>query len=212
MRPPQSWSKARLTLVLAAATVAAWVLAYPERVHEAAVLWGAFVPADVTLDLGIARAPVWLTPLTATLLHADFLHLLLNLVVLLLCGRAVENLLGPASLATLYLVGAYVSAAAHYFIHPLELVPAMGASGAVSAVLGAYALLFGRNKVKTANARLGLWLNTAWLIAAWVGLNLLVGLTVGSFDGGIAVAAHIGGFLSGVALAYPLLLLRYRNA
>ena len=54
----------------------------------------------------------------------------------------------------------------------------IGASGAISAVLGAYAVLFGRNKVKVASRRLALALNALWLLAAWVGLNLLIGIIV----------------------------------
>ena len=54
---------------------------------------------------------------------------------------------------------------------PAAMAPMIGASGAISAVLGAYAMLFGRNKVKVANPTLALWLNALWLMAAWVGLN-----------------------------------------
>ena len=90
----------------------------------------------------------------------------------------------------------------------------VGASGAISAVLGAYAMLFGRNRVKVANPTLALWLNALWLAAAWVGLQLLiVGITVRDRAApAIAIAAHIGGFLAGLLLAKPLLLLRYRDA
>jgi membrane associated rhomboid family serine protease len=91
----------------------------------------------------------------------------------------------------------------------------IGASGAISAVLGAYALLFGRNKVKFANPTLALWVNALWLMVAWVALNVIVAFTFASVTGGmfqLAVGAHIGGFLAGLALANPLLLLRYRRA
>ena len=95
----------------------------------------------------------------------------------------------------------------------------VGASGAISAVIGAYAMLFGRNKVKVASPRLALWLNALWLLAAWVALSLIIGIVVAG--GGapltgagvqVAVAAHIGGFVVGVLLANPLLLFRYRKA
>ena len=54
----------------------------------------------------------------------------------------------------------------------------VGASGAISAVLGAYAMLFGRNKVKVANPTLALWLNALWLMAAWVVLRSVVGIAL----------------------------------
>lgn len=210
MRPPESWRTARATLVLTVVTAAVWLIGYPPRIHEALIAWGAFVPADFAHDLGFARAPVWLTPLTSALLHVNFIHLAFNLLIFVFCGRPTEAVLGWIGLAALLLIGAYAAAAAQYLVDPDSLVPMIGASGAVSAVLGAYAMLFGRNKVKVANSTLALALHALWLMAAWVGLQLIVGLAVPGL--GIAVAAHIGGFLVGLLLANPLLLLRYRKA
>ena len=99
---------------------------------------------------GLAGAGL-LTPLTATLVHSGFVHLLFNLLILLFCGRSVERVLGGSGIVILYLVGAYAAAAAQYPLDPDATVPMVGASGAISAVLGAYAMLFGRNKVKVAN-------------------------------------------------------------
>ena len=179
------------------------------------------IPARITFggDEGLGLAPIWLTPLTATLIHAGIIHLAFNLVILVFCGRPVESVLGPISLAALYLLGAYAAAGAQYLAGPTTPVPMVGASGAISAVLGAYAMLFGRNKVKVASSRLALWLNALWLLAAWVGLNLIIGviaqggLLPGTGTGlQVAVAAHIGGFAVGILLANPLLLFRYRGA
>ena len=116
-------------------------------------------------------------------------------------------------LAILYLVCAYAAAAAQYFADPDTIVPMIGASGAISAVLGAYAMLFGKNKVKVASPTLALWLHVLWLAAAWIGLQLLVGFAfVPAGADTEAVFAHIGGFLAGLALAHPLLLLKWRGA
>ncbi len=156
--------------------------------------------------------PVLLTPLTATLVHSGFVHLVFNLIMLLFCGRSAERVLGGTGIVILYLVGAYAAAAAQYAVGPAEPVPMVGASGAISAVLGAYALLFGRNKVKVAHPGLSTFLNALWLFAAWIGLNLLTGLTYQTPGLRIAIAAHIGGFLVGLALAKPLLLLKWRGA
>ena len=95
--------------------------------------------------------------------------------MLVFCGRPTEAVLGPFGLAILYLLGAYAAAGAQYAVDPAEVAPMIGASGAISAVLGAYAMLFGRNKVKVANPTLALWLNALWLMAAWVGLNVVIG-------------------------------------
>lgn len=214
MRPPDNWSRARLTLAIAATTAAVWLLAWLFRVELLVAGWGAFWPGR---PLELAGLPIWLTPLTATLLHAGPLHLIFNLIVLLFCGRPVESVLGWAGLAILYVLGAYAAAGAQYAISPTA--PMIGASGAISAVLGAYAILFGRNKVKLGNPTLALWLNALWLMAAWVVLQIGMGIALagGDFlsDGEgvqIAVGAHIGGFVIGLLLANPLLLFRYRKA
>jgi membrane associated rhomboid family serine protease len=213
MRPPESWSRARGTLVIAAGTAAAWLLASVLGRSDWVVLWAGFIPARLTgADVDALLAPVWITPLTATLAHAGIAHLLMNLLMLLFCGRSVENILGMRGLLILYGIGAYAAAAAHYLTGPDELAPMVGASGSISAVLGAYALLFGRNRVKVRDPQVALLLNAAWLAAAWVILQLLVGLTFETAGARIAVAAHIGGFLAGLAFAKPLLVLRYRNA
>jgi membrane associated rhomboid family serine protease len=213
MRPPDSWKHARATLAIAAVTVAAWLVAAALGRSEWAVLWAGFIPARLSgTDVDALLAPVWLTPLTATLAHAGIAHLLMNMLMLLFCGRSVETILGTRGLVILYVVGAYAAAAAHLLPNSREVAPMVGASGSIAAVLGAYAILFGRNKVKAANPQVALLLHTLWLAAAWVVLQLLVGLTFETAGARIAVAAHIGGFLTGLLLAKPLLILRYRNA
>ena len=220
MRVPQSWSKARLTLLILAVTVAAWLIAVTLQREEWIAIWGGFIPARFTFgDQGMTFAPFWLTPLTAALIHAGFLHLLFNMLILVVCGRPVESVLGPVNLFILYLIGAYAAAAAQFVTGPDSATIMVGASGAISAVLGAYAMLFGRNKVKIRNPRLALWLNALWLLVAWIGLNLVMrvvarGGAIPGTEGGVevAIAAHIGGFLVGIVLAWPLLLLRYRKA
>ncbi len=213
MRQPDTWKKARLTAGLAIATSAAWLLVSLFGLE----LWAqdnfGFWPADPVAG----PVPVWLEPLTATLVHAGIAHLLFNMIVLVFCGRPVESVLGTPSLAILYVLGAYAAAGAQYLVSPSA--PMIGASGAVSAVLGAYAMLFGRNKVKVASPTLALWLNALWLMAAWVVLQICLGIALGGsgfLTGGegvkIAVAAHIGGFFIGVLLANPLLLFKYRRA
>lgn len=213
MRPPQSWNRAKVTLGLAAATALAWVVAALLGQSEAAAIWGGFIPIRLSGVGGDEMlAPVWLTPLTATFVHAGIVHLAMNLLVFTFCGRSVENILGPGAMVALYLVGAYLAAAAEYLAGPNGVTPMVGASGAVSAVIGAYAMLFGRNRVKVANPTLAFWLNALWLAAAFILLQLIVGLTFETSGMRIAVFAHIGGFIAGLILTRPLLLWRYRKA
>ena len=212
MRPPEDWRRARVTLAIAAATVFAWVAALPLG-PELPAVFGGFIPARASglLDLDGAL-PAIVTPLSATLIHAGLLHLLFNLLIHAFCGRAVENIIGGRALALLYVAGAYSAAAAQWAWEPDSAVPMVGASGAISAILGAYAMLFGRNRVRIADPRAALLVNALWLGAGWIGLQLLVGLSTSGAGPQVAVAAHIGGFLAGLLLARPLLLLRWRGA
>lgn len=214
MRPPDNWKKAPLTACLALVTIAAWVVAALFQQEDRAIELFGFLPGGLG---GGSPVPVWLQPLTATLVHAGFAHLLFNMIVLVFCGRPVESVLGTPAMAILYFLGAYAAAGAQYLVDPGA--PMIGASGAISAVLGAYAMLFGRNKVKVASPTLALWLNALWLMTAWVVLQICVGIALSGtsfLTGGegvtIAVAAHIGGFILGVLLANPLLLFKYRKA
>ncbi len=212
MRLPESWSRARVTLALTIVTAAAWLLLSLIRQSEWGIIWGGFIPARLGMDGDEGLAPFWITPITASLLHGNFIHLAFNLLILAYCGRPTEAVIGPVGLGLLYLIGAYAAAGAHYLVDPGDLTPMIGASGAISAVLGAYAILFGRNRVKVASPLLAVWLNALWLMAAWIVLQLIVGFSFSQGGMQIAIAAHIGGFMIGVALANPLLLLRYRRA
>ena len=180
-----------------------------------AAVSGGFVPASVTGVVlapdGLPLMPVYITPLTATFVHAGWTHLLVNLVMLVFCGWQLEKALGPQLVLLLYLVGAYAAAAGEWALQPASLTPMIGASGAASALIGAYALLFAQPKSRPQSA----WaraLNIAWLAAAWIGIQTLYGFASGLGGQMIAVGAHVGGFLAGLALARPLLLWRYRNA
>jgi len=215
---------ARATLAILGVTVAAWLLAAATGFDQIAAYAGGFIPARFTatpvaptLEMvvrGVGFVPKWLTPLTATLLHGGFIHIAFNMLILGFCGRFVEVAIGPRGILILYLVGAYAAALGQYLAGPSQPWPMIGASGAVSAVIGAYALLYGEKRHTFGSRRTNQIVNILWLAAGWVLLQLMVGLASlgGQGGGGIAIAAHIGGFFAGLALAQPLLMLRYRRA
>ena len=158
------------------------------------------------------RVPVWLTPLTATLVHGGLLHVALNLLMLVWCGTQVERILGAGPMLLLYVVGAYTAAIAQWLVAPLSPTPMIGASGAISAVIGAFALSFGQQKRIVQSASLNRSLNALWLLVAWIVLQVMTGLLAGVQGFLLATPAHIGGFVAGLLLQRPLLLWRYRNA
>ena len=181
-------------------------------VNAAAQTMG-FIPARVSGTLIVPLAlPAVLTPLSATLVHGSLLHLAGNLLMLMWCGLAVERVLGARAIVLLFGVGAYVAAAAQYLVGPQIVSPMVGASGAISALIGAFALSYGQEKAIVASRRVNRWLNVAWLMAAWVLIQLGFGYLMGSQGMLLATPAHIGGFVAGLALQRPLLLWRFRHA
>lgn len=181
-------------------------------VDRAGTIMG-FIPSRFGGMVSIAPAvPALLTPLSATLVHGSMLHLAGNLIMLMWCGLAVERVLGGRATIILYLVGAYVAAAAQFLVAPGSGTPMIGASGAISALIGAFALSYGQQKSIVTSRRLNRWINVAWLMAAWIVLQLGFGFLMGTQGMLLATPAHIGGFLAGLALQRPLLLYRYRTA
>ncbi|MCB2014073.1 MAG: rhomboid family intramembrane serine protease [Sphingobium sp.] len=187
---------------------------------------GGFIPARVGnpalldhIDLGMPAVPLVLTPLSATLLHGGWLHLGFNLLILLYCGRQVETVLGRTLYLILYAAGAYAAAAGQWFLNPQLPIPMIGASGAISAIIGAYALLFSNSKVRAIGPIPASVVRMAWLGAGWVFLQFLIGVASSSGPGipgagsdGIAIGAHIGGFIAGMLLVRPMLKMRFSGA
>ena len=201
------------TNAIAIVTALAWVAALAFGGPDRAALTIGFIPARLSgIPVPWPAAPVFLTPLTATLAHSGLVHLGFNLLIFLWCGTAVERVLGKTGLIVLYLVGAYAAALAQWAVDPSATVPMIGASGAISAVIGAFALSFGRAKAFTNNLRVNRWINVLWLMVAWVVLQVMMGWLAGGQGFLLATPAHVGGFAAGLLLQRPLLLWRYRKA
>lgn len=187
---------------------------------------GGFIPARVgepgLLDdagLAVPLVPMPLTPLTATLLHGSWIHLGFNLLILLFCGRQVEWVMGGRLLLLLYGIGAYAAAAGQWLLGPGLIVPMIGASGAISAVIGAYALLFSSRQVRAWGPVPAGVVRMLWLGAGWVFLQFLIGVAsglgsdaLGTGNSGVAIGAHIGGFIAGMLMTRPLLRMRFDKA
>jgi membrane associated rhomboid family serine protease len=201
------------TNMIVALTALAWLVATLLGQSEKAAYALGFIP--VRLGLGSVpwpAVPAVLTPLTATLVHSGLVHVGFNLLMLAWCGAAVERVIGGTGIVMLYAVGAYAAAAAQWAVNPHGSVPMIGASGAISAVMGAFALSFGRARPFTANLRVNRWINVAWLLTAWVVLQVMMGWLGNQQGYLLATPAHVGGFAAGLLLQRPLLLWRYRKA
>jgi len=209
MRAPQP----RATITLVAVTSLAWLIASSGGLVDVTAMIAGFIPARASGAPAVPGAlPFFITPLSATLVHAGIIHLGFNMLMLGFCGRMVEVALGRWGVILLYLLGAYAAAAAQYAVDPSSTLPMVGASGAISALVGAYALLFGQRRAKALGPIPAEIVHIFWLAAAWIGLQLLLNYAATGEGAMIATAAHVGGFIVGLVLARPILRFRYRNA
>lgn len=204
-----------MTNGIAAITFAVFLLLYlTGQVDNAAIMAG-FIPArveDGSLLAGMTAVPVWLTPLSCTLVHAGWLHVAFNLFMFIFCGRQVEHVLDKGATLVLYVAGAYGATALQWAVDPHSTNPMVGASGAISAIIATYALLYSQQNVRRIGPLSANLVRALWLAASWIAIQLMIGLAGGFGDlGQIAIAAHIGGFLVGLALTRPLLRWRFRK-
>jgi membrane associated rhomboid family serine protease len=205
-------SSATALLVLVTIAVSVVVTLGGVDAFEASMRAG-FIPARLSgIPTDYYAVPTLLTPLSCTLLHAGLLHLAMNMLMLGYTGKETERAVGPWGIVVLYVVGAYAAAFAQWLPDPLSTTPMIGASGAASAVVGAYSLLFGRSRAKAIGPISAQVVHVVWLAVAWTVVNLLIAFAFLGAGVAVAAAAHIGGFIAGLALVRPLLLWRWRRA
>jgi membrane associated rhomboid family serine protease len=146
-----------------------------------------------------------LTLITYQFLHAGWLHLVSNMLFLWVFGDNVEDAFGHLAFGLFYLVCGVAGALVHIAISPGSLSPLVGASGAVSGVLGAYWLLYPKARVLVIfNFFIPVRLSAMWILGAWFALQVVSVYWNSGSDVGVAFWAHIGGFLAGLALTWAL--------
>ena len=176
------------------------------------------VPARLTAALRVgAFAVAFLPVLTSMFMHAGWLHIIFNMWWLWIFGDNVEDSLGHFPYLIFYLLSGLGAAVVHLIFNWGSRVPSVGASGAIAGVMGAYFVLFPSARVLTFIFVFFTWL-PAWLILGyWFVLQFLTGAATSmaagqGSSGGIAVWAHVGGFLAGVVMIklFPRRAPRYR--
>ena len=155
---------------------------------------------------------------TSMFLHAGFAHFAGNMLFLWIFGDNVEDRMGHLGYALFYLAGGIAASATHVLANPSSIVPVVGASGAIAAVMGAYMLLYPGARiatlvivfifVRTVEVPAFLWLGL-WFVFQLVASGVQ---SAGNDHGGVAVFAHLGGFAFGAALVLLLGLRRPRRA
>jgi membrane associated rhomboid family serine protease len=207
-----------VTVALIGANLAVWVvlqgMGSDQRLAQTVCELG-LIPGDLTHHLPVGYqfavgggyacrvdgGASWYTVITSMFLHGGWLHILGNMWFLWLFGNNVEDVMGHTRFLVFYLVCGFAAAAAQVLVDPASAVPMVGASGAISGVMGAYVVLYPRVRVHTI-----VWfiLIFQWTVPAvvMVGYWFLLQVIGAALNpvGGVAVWAHIGGFIAGAVL------------
>jgi membrane associated rhomboid family serine protease len=169
---------------------------------DAFVLRWAAVPADI---FGAHR---WITIFTAMFMHGSWMHLIGNMIFLWAFGPEIEDAMNPLRYSIFYIVGGCVAMVAQVIATPDSKIPALGASGAIAAVMGAFIITFPHDEIRSLLfififVRVTL-VPAALLIGFWFLTQVFdAGVVATTETGGVAYLAHIGGFLFGLVAARP---------
>jgi membrane associated rhomboid family serine protease len=199
-------------LIAACAAVFLWQSGLGPRAASNAVLSYGMVPSVLLGQAQLPRqlqiVPAWATVFTSMFLHGGWLHIGGNMLYLWIFGKGVEAALGPGRYLVLYLICGVIAALTQAFVDPTSEVPMIGASGAIAGVLGAYLLLFPRS-----NVVVFFWIIIIFrlitvpaviLLGLWFLLQLISAASASPGEPGVAVWAHVGGFIAGMALVMIL--------
>jgi len=197
-----------VTIALILANFAAWVLLQgagmdPERLQASVYAFGT-VPCEITHACVRENGGLgWGELLTSMFMHGGWEHILGNMLFLWVFGNNIEDSMGHVRFIVFYLVCGVAAGLAHVLLSPGSEIPAVGASGAISGVMGAYVVLYPQARVQTWVPPLFIVHIRAWFfLIYWFAFQLLSGVgSLGGRDtGGVAVWAHVGGFVAGVVL------------
>jgi membrane associated rhomboid family serine protease len=155
----------------------------------------------------IGQIPHYTTPLgvyfnflSSMFMHGDFMHLFGNMLFIWIFGDNLENMLGHIRYAAFYIVCGLAAAAAQIVMDTGSVIPMLGASGAISGVLGGYLLLFPTRRVRALIFSFLTEVPAFVALGLWIGFQIIQGYFASAETGGVAYAAHIGGFVAGVIL------------
>jgi membrane associated rhomboid family serine protease len=166
----------------------------------------AFVYAWSAIPARVLHGHDWITLLTSMFMHASWMHIIGNMIYLWAFGREIEDAMGPVRFLFFYLAGGFVAMLAQILGDPSSRIPALGASGAIAAVMGAFIVTYPRDRIRTLLfififIRIT-FIPAAILIGFWFLTQLFnFGMVTQVKTGGVAYLAHIGGFLFGVVTA-----------
>jgi membrane associated rhomboid family serine protease len=197
-----------VTIILIGISIAVFLyqVNLPQEAAELFAFQYGAIPAIVfgqaSLPDEAVALPASLTLVSSMFLHGGWMHLLGNMLYLWIFGNNIEDVMGHVKFTVFYLLCGILAAVSHALTDPSSQIPMVGASGAISAVLGAYLLLFPRAHVLVLLPAIGMTRVAAGIVLGmWFVTQLISGgMSVGAAGGGVAFFAHIGGFIAGMAL------------
>jgi membrane associated rhomboid family serine protease len=215
MLPLSDDNPADITPVVTISFIAACVLVFfyqaslPQPLGEVFVYRFGAIPATIfgnaALPPEVTAMPALAGLVTSMFLHGGWMHLIGNMLYLWIFGNNIEDAMGHVRFVIFYLTCGVLATLSHAIITPSSTIPMVGASGAISGVLGAYLLLFPHAQVLVL-IPLGIFTRMMYVPAGlvlglWFVMQVLSGgMSLGHEGGGVAFFAHVGGFLAGMAL------------
>lgn len=184
-----------------------WQVSLGEHIERAIYSLG-MIPAtvfgDKSLPPELVVVPAWMTMFTSMFMHGGWMHLIGNMLYLWIFGNNVEDSMGHARFVVFYLLCGVAAVLAQALPNPDSVIPMVGASGAISGVLGAYLLLYPHARVLVV-LPLGFLLYSTrvpagFVLGFWFLIQLISSLNANPDEGGVAFGAHAGGFVAGMAL------------
>ncbi len=152
----------------------------------------------------LAVVPAWLTVLTSMFMHGGWLHLGGNMLFLWVVGDNVEDALGHVRFVVFYILCGIAAALLHAITDTASVVPMVGASGAISGVIGAYLVLHPHASIQTLVIRFIVSLPAYVVLGLWAGLQAISAVGSLGQPGGVAWWAHVGGLIAGAILVIPM--------
>ena len=194
-------------LLSACVLVFFWQVSLGDAAQQAVYSFGVIPSvlfATKSLPVELEILPAWLTIFSSMFLHGGWMHLIGNMLYLWVFGNNVEDAMGHKRFILFYLSCGMLAALTQAVLNPDSEIPMIGASGAISGVLGAYVLLHPYARILVV-IPIGILIYTPWIAAYWVlgfwfVLQLINSLISASDTGGVAYGAHLGGFVAGMLL------------
>jgi membrane associated rhomboid family serine protease len=201
--PTQTFPFVTIGLIVMNSLVFIWELITPLQGEQIAFLYGA-IPNNIITFKGTQPIPPVLSIVTSMFLHGGLLHVAGNMLYLWIFGNNIEDAVGHIRFLLFYLFSGFAAAYGHALTDSQSMIPMIGASGAVSGVLGAYLLLYPHARVHTLVIFGFFWqiirIPAIVVIGFWIVIQIINGLlSQGALQhGGVAWFAHVGGFLAGL--------------